>query len=263
MGCGWQGLASERDDFGSRFVGLVPVVTSQQRGERSLSATGDLRRAEAFGHEFEGGFAEGGEATFGVAQEAGEELVGERVDAVGSGGLLADEGAAAAVDLAKMMIDGVGRGGFAGGPSAAREQGFGDAEEVEVVGAREEVLAALLGFVGVDTHDKVALVAECGAEVGDVGGLVLAAEIDAVFGDLAAAGGGGDLLDEVSDSSRGVLDRKRGFEDVAVTVADQGDVLGLGVVESDAEDLAGAARALEDGADEDVLVAIDRGGTRR
>ncbi len=261
-GRGRQGLAGERDDFGGGFVGLVGAVAVQQRGERGRPAAGDFRGAEAFGHEFERGVAESGEAAFGVGKEAGEELVGEGVDAVGGGGLLADEGAAAAGDLAKMMIDGVGRGGFAGGPGAAREQGFGDAEEVEVVGAGEEVPAVFLGLAGVDADDQVAFFPEGGGEVGDVGCLVLAAEIDAVLCDLAAAGGGGDLFDEPGDAGGVVLDGEGGFEDVAVTVADQGDVLGLGVVEGDAQDLAGAARALEDGADLDVLAAIDRGGAR-
>jgi len=140
----------------------------------------------------------------------------------------------------------------------AGEEGFSDAEEVDVVGAGKEVLAVFLGLVGVDADDEIALVTESGGEVGDVGGFVFAAEIDAVFGNLAAAGGGGDLLDEVSDSGSVVLDGEGGLEDVAAAVADQGDVLGLDVVEGDAKDLAGAARALEDGADGDVLIAIDR-----
>ncbi|MEO7100188.1 MAG: hypothetical protein ABI162_12565 [Luteolibacter sp.] len=42
-----------------------------------------------------------------------------------------------------------------------------------------------------------------------------------------------------------------------MTVADEGDVFALGIVEGDAKDFAGISGAFEDGADEDVLVAID------
>ena len=42
-----------------------------------------------------------------------------------------------------------------------------------------------------------------------------------------------------------------------MTVADEGDMFALGVVEGDAEDFAGVSGALEDGAEEGVLVAID------
>lgn len=73
----------------------------------------------------------------------------------------------------------------------------------------------------------------------------------------AAAGRGCDFLDEVSDAFRVVLDGEGGFEDVSVTVADECDVFALGVVKDDAEDLVGVAAALEDSADEDVLVLID------
>lgn len=37
-------------------------------------------------------------------EEAGQELIGEGVDAVGDGGFLADEGAAATGDFAEVMI---------------------------------------------------------------------------------------------------------------------------------------------------------------
>ena len=137
------------------------------------------------------------------------------------------------------------------------EEGFGDAKQVEGVGAGEVVLAVFLGFVGVDSDDEIVLFAQGGGEVGDVGGLVLAAEKDLVFGDLAAAGGGRDLLDEEVDPGGVVFHREGGLEDVAVAVADERDVFALGVVEGDAENLAGIAGALEDGAEEDVLVSID------
>ena len=102
-------MAGKGNDFGGGFVGRLHAVALQQSGERGLPAAGDLRSAEAFLHEFEGRVAERGEAAFRVTEEAGKELVGERVDTVGGGGLLADEAAAAAVDLAQVMIDGVGR----------------------------------------------------------------------------------------------------------------------------------------------------------
>jgi hypothetical protein len=85
------------------------------------------RCAEALFHEFEGGVGEWGEGAFGADEEAGKELVGEGVDAIGSGGLLAHEGAAAAGDFAEVVIGGsVGRC-VASGAGAARKQGFGDA----------------------------------------------------------------------------------------------------------------------------------------
>ena len=62
-----------------------------------------------------------------------------------------------------------------------------------------------------------------------------------VFRNFTAAGGGGDFLDEVGDTRRVVLNGEGGFEDVAVAIADEGDVLAFGVVEGDAEDFAGVS----------------------
>jgi hypothetical protein len=53
-------------------------------------------------------------------------LVGEGVDAVGGGGLLADEGATAAGDFAEMVVGGARRC-VAGDAGTAGEEGFGDA----------------------------------------------------------------------------------------------------------------------------------------
>ncbi len=89
-------------------------------------------------------------------------------------------------------------------------------------------------------------------------GFVLAAEKDLVLGNLAAAGGGRDLLDQEVDAGGIVLHRKGGFENVAVAITDQCDVVTLGIVEGDAEDLAGIPGALENRPDEHVLIAIDR-----
>ena len=55
-----------------------------------------------------------------------------------------------------------------------------------------------------------------------------------------------------------VLHRKGGFENVAVAITDQCDVFTLGIVEGDAEDLAGIPGALENRPDEHVLITIDR-----
>ena len=70
-------------------------------------------------------------------------------------------------------------------------------------------------------------------------------------------GGGGDFLDEVGDARRVVFIGKGCFEDAAVAVADECDMLAFGIVEGDAEHFAGASGALEDGADEGVLVTIN------
>ena len=86
---------------------MMDAVAAQELGEGGGFATGDLRGAEALFHEFEGGVGEGGEAAFGVVEEAGEELVDDGVDAVGGGGLLAHEDAAAAGDFAKVVIGGI------------------------------------------------------------------------------------------------------------------------------------------------------------
>jgi hypothetical protein len=94
-------------------------------------------------------------------------------------------------------------------------------------------------------------------EVRDVGGLVLAAKEDLVFGDFAAAGGGDDFLDEGGDACCVVLNGEGGFENVAMVIADEADVFALGVVESDADDLAGISGAFEDGANKGVGVTID------
>jgi hypothetical protein len=42
-----------------------------------------------------------------------------------------------------------------------------------------------------------------------------------------------------------------------VAIANEGDVLALGVVECDAEHFAGVSGTFEDGTDEGVLIAID------
>ncbi len=65
-----------------------------------------------------------------------------------------------------------------------------------------------LGFVGVDSDDEIAFVAQRGGEVGDVSGLVLAADKYLVFGNLAAAGGGGDLFDEKCYAFGAVFNRE-------------------------------------------------------
>ena len=65
------------------------------------------------------------------------------------------------------------------------------------------------------------------------------------------------FLDEVGDACGVVFNGKRGFEDVAVAIANEGDVLALGVVEGDAEDFAGVSGTFEDGADKGVLVSIN------
>ena len=63
-------------------------------------------------------------------------------------------------------------------------------------------------------------------------------------------GGGRDFLEQMLDASGVVFDEKGGFEDVAVAVADQGEVPALGVVEGDAENFFGISSTLEKGADE-------------
>ncbi|MFT6862697.1 MAG: hypothetical protein ACJAVK_001256 [Akkermansiaceae bacterium] len=158
-----------------------------------------------------------------------------------------------------MMGDGVRTIRLSGEAGATGQQGLGDAEQVQGFGARDEIFAVLFSFVCADTHDEIIVFAERGGEVGDIRGFVLAAEKDLVLGNLAAAGGGRDLLDEEVDAGGVVLHRKGRFENVAVAVTDQCDVFALGIVEGDAEDLAGVPVALENRPDEHVLIAIDRG----
>jgi hypothetical protein len=100
--------------------------------------------------------------------------------------------ATTAVESAQVMGDGVRtirlssfRCGGRGGP-----QGLGNAEQVQGVGARDEIFAVLFGFVCADTDAEVIVFAKRGGEVGDRRGFVLAAEKDLVLGNLAAAGGG-------------------------------------------------------------------------
>ena len=111
--------------------------------------------------------------------------------------------------------------------------------------------------MGIDSNDKIAFGTKVFGEVGDLGGLVIAAEEDLVFGDLAAAGSGGGFFDQVDDAYGVVFQGKGGLEDVAVTVTDEGDVLAFGIVEGNAEDLAGVPGTFENGADESVLITID------
>jgi hypothetical protein len=61
----------------------------------------------------------------------------------------------------------------------------------------------------------------------------------------------------MGDACGVVFHRKGGFENVALTVADEGDVFELCIVERDAEDFAGVSGAFEDGPDESVLVSIN------
>ena len=140
---------------------------------------------------------------------------------------------------------------------AAASYFFGDAEQIESVGAGKEVLTVFLGFVGIYPHDEIAFEAQCLGEVGHIRGLVLAAEKYLVLGDFPMTGGGRDFLKQMLDASGVVFDGKGGFEDVAVAVADQGEVLALGVVEGDAENFSGISSTLEKGADECVLIAIN------
>jgi hypothetical protein len=116
----------------------MTAVAAQDVAARGRFATGDLRGAETFPHEFEGGFGKGCERTFGDVEETGEKLFREGVDAVGSGGLLAHEGAAAA---GEMKVGRVCIGSITGDSGAAGEQGFGDAQQVETIGAGNTVFS--------------------------------------------------------------------------------------------------------------------------
>ena len=237
---------------------MVDVVAAQEIGEGAWPAAGDLGGAEALLHEGERGVGEGGQPAFGVVEKSGAELVGESVNAVRCSGFLTHEAAPAAVEFAQVMVDRVRSIRVSGAAGTAGEQGLGDAEQVQGVGARDEIFAVLFGFVCADTDDDIALLAKRGGEVGDIRGFVLATEKDLVLGNLAAAGGGRHLLDQEVDAGGVVLHRKGGFENVAVAVTDQRDVLALGVVEGDAEDLAGVPGAFENRPDERVLISIDR-----
>ena len=70
-------------------------------------------------------------------------------------------------------------------------------------------------------------------------------------------GGGGDFLDEVGDTGGVVFNGEGSFEDVAMAVADEGEVFALGIVEGDAKDFLGIPGPFENGADKGVLIAID------
>ena len=220
MGGGGQCLAGEKDDFCRCFIGVMNAVAAQDVAERGRFATGDLRGAETFPHEFEGGFGKGCERTFGAVEETGEKLFREGVDAVGSGGLLAHEGAAAAGEIAEMTVGRVCIGSITGDSGAAGEQCFGDAQQVEAIGAGKEVFAIFLGFVSVDPDDEIAFQTQSLSEVRHIRGLVLAAQKYLVLGDFSMAGGGLNFLEQMLDASRVVLDGKGGFEDVAVAIAD-------------------------------------------
>ena len=126
---GWrrQGFAGQREDLGGGCVGLLDVVAAQEVGQGGGFAAGDLGGAEALLHEFKGGTAELGQAAFGLIEETGEELFGQRVDAVGGGGLQAHKIAAATGDFTQVMIGGIGGIGVAGEPGATGKHGFGDA----------------------------------------------------------------------------------------------------------------------------------------
>ena len=182
MGCGRQGFTGEGDDFGSGFIGVVDAMTTQEIGQGNRSAAGDLGGAEALLHEGEGGLGEGSQSAFGVVEKSGAELVRESVNAVGGRGLLTHEATTTAVEFAQVLIDGVRTIRLSGEAGATGEQGLGDAEQVQGVGARDEIFAVLFGFVCADTDDEIIVFAKCGGEVGDIRGFVLAAEKDLVLG---------------------------------------------------------------------------------
>jgi hypothetical protein len=156
------------------------------------TAAGDFGRVETILQDAAGGLGEGVDAGAGGVEEAAEELVGDRVDAVAAGGLLAHQRVA---------------------------------------------------------HDQVCLSTQRIEEVRNVGRFVLAAEEDLNLGDLAAAGGGLDGLDKELDAGAVVLDGEGLAQDPDVAVADQGEALGLGKVEGEADGLTGSpacfGRALE------------------
>lgn len=250
-GVGAEGVKFGKAGWLAEFPGEAGGEDEADAGyAREHDVGGGGQQQGCFGTQLEGGFGEGCERAFGAVEEAGEEFFGEGVNAVGSGGLLAHEGAAAAGEIPEMTVSRVHVGGLAGDSGAAGEQGFGDTEQIESVGAGKEVFTVFLGFVGIYPHDEIAFEAQCLGEVGHIRGLVLAAEKDLVLGDFPMTGGGGDFLEQMLDASGVVFDGKGGFEDVAVAVADQGEVLALGVVEGDAENFSGISSTLEKGADE-------------
>ena len=65
------------------------------------------------------------------------------------------------------------------------------------------------------------------------------------------------FLAEERDPLRAVLHGKRFFKDVAKAVTAEGDVFAFGVIEGDAEHLAGRGGFLENGSDFDALTTVD------
>lgn len=202
--------------------------------------------------------AKGGESGFGGVEKIREELINKGVNAVGCGGFLANKVTSGAVDFAEFGVDRIGFLTVSGKLCPSGEKGFGDAQEVKRVGAGEEIFAVFFRFVGVDAKNEVAFVAEGGGEVSDVACFVFATEEDLIFWDFSSSCGGGNLLDEEGDSGSIVLDRKRGFKNVTIAVADESKVLLFCVIQCDAENFSGVGCLFKNGTNKSILITVDR-----
>lgn len=176
----------EGDELRSGFFGVVDEMSSEGFGKGRLSTTSDFGCAEAVFHEEERGVGEGAEVGFREVEKAGEKLINEGVNAIRGGGLLTDKASSGAVEFAEFCIGRVSDVALVCVLGTTGEEGFGDADEVEGVGAGEKVFTVFFSFVSIDTKNKIALLTKSRGEVGDVTGFVFTTEEDLIFRNLSS-----------------------------------------------------------------------------
>lgn len=153
------------------------------------------------------------------------------MDAIAASGLLFDELPSRPREIADSQVDVfilIER--LTGRSSTARKEGLGDAQQIELVGAGEGVLPVNFCFGGIDTCDKKTAFFQCKDEVINAGRGVFSSEKDLRFRYLPVTGGGCYLIEKKSNTLGVVENGERGFEDVSISITDQGNVFGLRVI---------------------------------
>ena len=221
-----------------RFWVLEPVHLELPQ-QRLVLPFRDLNRRKTVFHQVERRLGKGRDGAAFFIQKSREELVDDLMDPVARRGAHAylrvpvpGERAQGALPADLPARDG----------TALAEQHLRDAEQVELVRARLQVLPLLGGIRRIDAHDRKALFAQGVDEVVRERPAILAAEKDMPALDMVLAAALFNRVEQEGDAFGAVFDRERFFELLSRPVAKQTHVGLLRVVDRHAKHLVGMPR---------------------
>jgi hypothetical protein len=119
----------------------------------------------------------------------------------------------------------------------AVEDAFGDAEEVEIVRGGMMVITLAFGIQSIDSEDQRVALVKGAQEITNPCGLVLASKANLGLRDAVGLESGAHSVAQEGDALGTVVDGKGSFENVPMTIDDDGAMLELGVVKRDNGDL--------------------------